>query len=78
MSDLETNMGLDMDNKLDHEEILKILSTMPEQASPNDVTTLITNIVLAYNLQSEWDMISHMTGETLKEIFNMNKYNTIH
>ena len=71
-------MGSDMDDKLGHEKILKILSSMPEQASPHEVTALITNIILAYNLQGEWYMIAHMTHDTLNEIANMNGYSTIH
>jgi hypothetical protein len=78
LSDLKNDVGSDMDDKLGHEEILKILSSMPEQASPHEVTALITNIILAYNLQSEWYMIAHMTHDTLNEIANMNGYSTIH
>jgi hypothetical protein len=71
-------MGSGMDSVLSYEDIIKILSSMPEKASPQDVTALITNIVLAYNLQSEWGMISHMAGETLRDIMEGNGYNTIH
>lgn len=78
MSDLEADMGSGMDSVLSYEDIIKILSSMPEKASPQDVTALITNIVLAYNLQSEWGMISHMAGETLRDIMEGNGYNTIH
>ena len=78
MSDLKNNVGSSMGDVLSFEEILKILSYMPEQASPQEVTALITNIVLAYNLQSEWDIISHMTGETLKDVVNMDGGNTVH
>lgn len=78
MSNLENDVGSDMDDKLGHEKILKILSSMPEQASPHEVTALITNIILAYNLQGEWYMIAHMTHDTLNEIANMNGYSTIH
>ena len=78
MSDLKNDVGSSMGDVLSFEEILKILSYMPEQASPQEVTALITNIVLAYNLQSEWDIISHMTGETLKDVFNMDGGNTVH
>ena len=78
MSDLKNDVGSDMDDKLGHEEILKILSSMPEQASPHEVTALITNIILAYNLQGEWNMIAHMTNDTLNEIIKMHGYNTIH
>ena len=53
-------------------------SSMPEKASPQEVTALITNIVLAYNLQSEWDIIAHMTGVTLKDVVNMDGGNTVH
>jgi len=74
----KNDVGSSMDDVLSFEEILKILSYMPEQASPQEVTALITNIVLAYNLQSEWDIISHMTGETLKDVFNMDGGNTVH
>jgi len=76
--DPKNDVGSSMDDVLSFEEILKILSYMPEQASPQEVTALITNIVLAYNLQSEWDIISHMTGETLKDVFNMDGGNTVH
>jgi len=78
LSDLKNNVGSSMGDVLSFEEILKILSYMPEQASPQEVTALITNIVLAYNLQSEWDIISHMTGETLKDVVNMDGGNTVH
>jgi len=78
LSNLENDVGSDMDDKLGHEKILKILSSMPEQASPHEVTALITNIILAYNLQGEWYMIAHMTHDTLNEIANMNGYSTIH
>tara|TARA_R110000796_G_scaffold97631_2_gene204750 strand:+ start:7740 stop:7976 length:237 start_codon:yes stop_codon:yes gene_type:complete len=78
LSDLEADMGSGMDSVLSYEDIIKILSSMPEKASPQDVTALITNIVLAYNLQSEWGMISHMAGETLRDIMEGNGYNTIH
>ena len=78
MSDLKNDVGSSMGDVLSFEEILKILSYMPEQASPQEVTALITNIVLAYNLQSEWDIISHMTGETLKDVVNMDGGNTVH
>ena len=60
-----------MNDELDHEEIIKIISSMPDKASPHDVTSLITNIVLAYNLQREWHMIAHMTDKTLKEIMKI-------
>ena len=78
MSNLKTDRGSGMNDELGHEEIIKIISSMPDKASPHDVTSLITNIVLAYNLQSEWHMIAHMTDETLKEIIKMHGYNTIH
>ena len=52
MSDLKNDVGSGMDDVLSFEEIIKILSYMPEQASPQEVTALITNIVLAYNLGS--------------------------
>jgi len=78
LSDLKNDVGTGMDDVLSFEEILKILSYMPEQASPQEVTALITNIVLAYNLQSEWGMISHITGETLKDVINMDGGNTVH
>jgi len=78
LSDLKNDVGSGMDDVLSFEEILKILSYMPEKASPQEVTALITNIVLAYNLQSEWDIIAHMTGVTLKDVVNMDGGNTVH
>ena len=78
LSDLKNDVGSDMDDELGHEEIIKIISSMPDKASPHDVTSLITNIVLAYNLQREWHMIAYMTDETLKEIMKIHRYNTIH
>lgn len=75
---LKTDRGSGMNDELDHEEIIKIISSMPDKASPHDVTSLITNIVLAYNLQREWHMIAHMTDKTLKEIMKIHRYNTIH
>lgn len=78
MINLKTDRGSGMNDELDHEEIIKIISSMPDKASPHDVTSLITNIVLAYNLQREWHMIAHMTDKTLKEIMKIHRYNTIH
>lgn len=78
MSDLKNDVGTGMDDVLSFEEILKILSYMPEQASPQEVTALIINIVLAYNLQGEWHMIANMTNETLKDVVNMDGGNTVH
>ena len=74
-------MGSDMEDTLSYEAIVKVLSSMPEKASPQDVTALITNIVLAYNFQSQWGMIAHMAGETLwsmMEDMGENGCNTIH
>ena len=78
MSDLKNDVGSGMDDVLSFEEILKILSYMPEQASPQEVTALITNIVLAYKLQGEWYMIADTINETLREIVNMDGDNTVH
>ena len=78
MRDLKNDVGTGMDDVLSFEEILKILSYMPEQASPQEVTALIINIVLAYNLQGEWHMIANMTNETLKDVVNMDGGNTVH
>ena len=78
MSDLKNDVGTVMDDVLSLEEILKILSHMPERASPQEVTALIINIVLAYNLQGEWHMIANMTNETLKDVVNMDGGNTVH
>lgn len=78
LSDLKNDVVSGMDDVLSFEEILKILSYMPEQASPQEVTALITNIVLAYNLQGEWHMIASVTSEALKDIVNMDGDNTVH
>ena len=66
---------------LSEQTIVKVLSAMPERASREDVTAVITNIVLAYELQNEWGWIVHASTEAIIGVMEEMEeigYNIIH
>ena len=67
-----------MQRELDQFEIIKIISSMPEEVTPEQVTDLMINLLLAYNIQSEWHTVASRINGVLMTLELRDGNHTIH
>lgn len=78
MKNLKTDEGRVLSEDLDGEEIIRIIESMPERANPEEIASLITSLILAYEIPTQWSGVSTMVTMALNQVNILNSDIRLH
>ena len=78
MKNLKTDEGRVLSEDLDGVEIIRIIESMPERANPEEIASLITSLILAYEIPTQGSGVSTMVTMALNQVNILNSDIRLH